>query len=81
MGFDAVKHRENGGIMQPEQVVREFIASWNRMDFTAMLEWLDEAVVYHNIPMPEIHGREGVKALAVPVATWITVRNDLNNQS
>ena len=47
--------------MNPTQLVEAFVAAWNRMDFDTVLAMLDEQVVYHNIPMPVLNGRDAVK--------------------
>ena len=40
------------------QVVLDFIDAWNRMDWDMVVGSLAEDVVYHNIPMEKIEGRE-----------------------
>lgn len=49
----------------PEQtaqaVVEEFIDAWNRMDFDAIIGALDRDVLYHNIPLKPLQGREAVR--------------------
>ena len=49
----------------PEQnaqaVVEQFIDAWNRMDFDAIIDVLDEDVFYHNIPMAPVRGRKAVR--------------------
>ena len=44
-----------------QAIVEDFIAAWNRMDFDAIVEALDQDVHYHNIPMQPIQGREAVR--------------------
>lgn len=48
--------------MTPEDIVRAFIAAWNRTDMEAMLALLAEDVVYHNIPLEPLHGKAAVRA-------------------
>lgn len=48
--------------MDPEAIVESFVAAWNRMDFEAIIEMLDQDVLYHNIPMKPLHGRDAVRA-------------------
>jgi limonene-1,2-epoxide hydrolase len=43
-------------------VVLEFIAAWNRMDWDGIVGMLSDDVVYHNIPMEPIEGREAARA-------------------
>ncbi len=44
--------------MSNSQIVLDFIDAWNRMDWDAVVGALAEDVVYHNIPMEPIFGRE-----------------------
>lgn len=48
--------------MNPPAVVESFVEAWNRMDFDAIVDAFDENVIYHNIPMDPVHGREAVRA-------------------
>ena len=56
--------------MTNTEVVLNFIDSWNRMDWDAVIDAFTEDVVYHNIPMEVIEG----KAAA---AEFITTGMDL----
>jgi limonene-1,2-epoxide hydrolase len=46
----------------PQQLVEAFIDGWNRMDWDLVVNLLAEDVVYHNIPMEVINGREAAAA-------------------
>ena len=48
--------------MDARAVVESFVEAWNRMDFEAIVDLLDENVFYHNIPMEPVEGREAVRA-------------------
>jgi len=48
--------------MSNTQIVLDFIDAWNRMDWDAVVAALAEDVVYHNIPMEEIRGRDAAAA-------------------
>jgi len=48
--------------MNPVQVVEAFVAAWNRMDLDAILAFLHEDIVYHNIPVEPLHGKPAVSA-------------------
>ena len=41
-------------------IVKSFIDAWNEMNFEKVLSLLSEDVIYHNIPMDVINGREAV---------------------
>lgn len=44
-----------------QAIVEKFIDAWNRMDFDAIIEALHRKVLYHNIPMAPLEGREAVR--------------------
>ena len=48
--------------MSNTQIVLDFVDAWNRMDWEAIVGALAEDVVYHNIPMPPINGRDAARA-------------------
>lgn len=48
--------------MTPEETVTAFIDQWNRNDMEAMLAMCAEEVVWHNIPMEPIRGKEAMRA-------------------
>jgi len=43
-----------------EQVVRDFCAAWLRRDLDEILSYVTDDMIYHNIPVPVIEGRENV---------------------
>ncbi len=47
--------------MTPREVVLDFIAAWNANDTGRAVDCLTEDVVYHNVPMAPIFGREAVR--------------------
>ena len=53
--------------------VTAFIDAFNRMDIDAAVDMLAESVVYHNIPMEPVNGREAARAFlkAMPGLTGI----------
>ena len=44
-----------------QAIVEKFIDAWNRMDFEAIVEALDRNILYHNMPMAPVTGREAVR--------------------
>jgi limonene-1,2-epoxide hydrolase len=50
------------GEPSPGEVVRSFIRAWNANDMTAVVAHLHQDVLYHNVPVEPIRGREGVRA-------------------
>jgi limonene-1,2-epoxide hydrolase len=48
--------------MSNTQIVLNFIDAWNRMDWDAVIGFLAEDVICHNIPMEKIEGREAAAA-------------------
>ena len=47
---------------EAQERVNQFIDAFNRMDIDGAADMLAEDVVYHNIPMEPIHGREAARA-------------------
>ncbi len=45
-----------------QDTVLTFIAAWNTMDWDAACDLLSDDVIWHNIPMESIQGRESVEA-------------------
>lgn len=43
-----------------EQVVRDFCASWLRRDLDEILSYVTDDMIYHNIPVPVVVGKENV---------------------
>ena len=48
--------------MTPSETVVAFVEAWNRMDWDAVLGFLAEDVVYHNIPMEKLEGKAAASA-------------------
>ena len=48
--------------MTPIETVEAFIDAWNRIDFDTVAEFFADDVVYHNIPMEKIEGKETARA-------------------
>ena len=46
----------------PTAIVESFIAAWNANDLEQILAHLHPQVVYHNMPLAPIHGRDAVRA-------------------
>ena len=59
--------------MSSQSRVSAFIDAFNRMDIDAACDMLAEDVVYHNIPMAPVQGREAARAFlkAMPNLTQI----------
>lgn len=47
-------------------IVTSFIDAWNRKDLNAIMEAFTDDAFYHNIPMPEAHGKEEIRAQLTP---------------
>ena len=46
-----------------EQVIREFVEAWSRLDPAELANFFTEDGVYHNMPMAPVRGRENVQKL------------------
>jgi limonene-1,2-epoxide hydrolase len=57
--------------MSNEDIVREFIEAWSRLDPKELASYFTEDGVYHNMPMAPVSGRENVeKMIAGFTASW-----------
>jgi limonene-1,2-epoxide hydrolase len=52
----------NSGPATPERVVVTFAQAWDRLDMDAIVELLSPDVVYHNMPLAPLRGRDAVEA-------------------
>ena len=63
--------------MTPTETVETFIEAWNQMDWDKVIGLLDEAVVYHNIPMEKLEGRAAaesfIRGMQADAVDWITL--------
>lgn len=54
-----------------EQVIREFVAAWSRLDADLLASYFSEDGIYHNMPIQPVQGRENVRRLIQGfLATW-----------
>ncbi len=49
-----------GTLTTNEQVVRDFCSAWLRRDLDEILSYVTDDMIYHNIPVPVVEGRENV---------------------
>ncbi|MBQ63171.1 MAG: limonene-1,2-epoxide hydrolase [Gammaproteobacteria bacterium] len=49
--------------MSNTQIVLDFIDGWNRLDWDAVIALLAEDVIYQNIPMEKVIGRDATAAV------------------
>ena len=57
-----------------ERIVRDFCATWERLDIDELLGFFTPDAVYHNMPMPPVQGKAAIKAVFqqfVAPSTWI----------
>jgi len=50
-------------VQRNEQIVREFIEAWSRLDADELAGFFTEDGVYHNMPIQPVKGRENVRRL------------------
>ncbi len=58
--------------MSSEATVCAFIAAWSRLDADEIFSYLDEAIVYHNVPIEPLHGRMAVERALRPFIARFT---------
>ncbi|MEE8310864.1 MAG: limonene-1,2-epoxide hydrolase family protein [Candidatus Binatia bacterium] len=47
--------------MDPDTIVRDFCAAWDRGDTEAIVAAFTDDAVYHNMPMPPCNGRDEIR--------------------
>ena len=52
--------QESSNMSENEQIVREFIASWSRLDADELAGYFAEEGIYHNIPSSAVQGRDNI---------------------
>lgn len=60
--MDTAAQADRPKAASPTEVVRSFIAAWNANDLERVLAHLHPDVVYHNVPVAPIRGREAVRS-------------------
>lgn len=61
--------------MDNEQIIREFIEAWSRLDPEELSSYFTEDGVYHNMPASPVGGRENVKTMIAGLtAPWTETR-------
>ncbi|MFN3514443.1 MAG: SgcJ/EcaC family oxidoreductase [Phenylobacterium sp.] len=61
-----------------EEVIREFIAAWSRLDPAELASFFAEDGVYHNIPASPIQGRQAIEGfIAAFIKPWTATEWDL----
>jgi limonene-1,2-epoxide hydrolase len=64
--------------MNNEQVVREFIEAWSRLDPEELSGYFTDDGVYHNMPTDPVGGRENVKnMIAGFIGSWTATEWDI----
>ena len=53
--------------MSPGETVQAFVDAWNRLDEDMIYGLMADNIVYHNIPLQPVQGREAVRAY---LAKW-----------
>jgi limonene-1,2-epoxide hydrolase len=63
-----------------EQVVRDFIAAWTRLDVEELLQYFCEDGVYHNMPMKPVTGHEALRPfISAFLKGWTSTEWDVLN--
>ena len=47
--------------MNPDRIVRDFCAAWERADVEAIVDSFTDDAVYHNIPMAPCNGKDAIR--------------------
>ena len=63
-----------------EQIIRDFIGAWSRLDADELVAYFSEDGVYHNMPMQPVKGRENVRRLIQGfLSTWTQTDWEIRN--
>ncbi len=63
-----------------EQIIRDFIAAWSRLDAEEIASYFAEDGVYHNMPTDPVAGRANVQAFIAGFAKdWTETNWDILN--
>lgn len=63
-----------------EQVIRDFIAAWTRLDVEELVQYFCEDGVYHNMPMKPVAGREALRPfISAFLKNWTSTEWDVLN--
>lgn len=63
-----------------EQIIRDFIRAWSRLDADELAAFFSEDGVYHNMPMQPVKGRENVRRLIQGfLSTWTQTDWEIRN--
>lgn len=63
-----------------EQIVRDFIRAWSRLDATELSEYFADDGIYHNMPLAPVAGRAQLRGfIAAFVKDWTATEWDVLN--
>ncbi|MBC8292110.1 MAG: nuclear transport factor 2 family protein [Proteobacteria bacterium] len=63
-----------------EQVIRDFVEAWSRLDADELVAYFTDDGVYHNMPMGPVAGRDNVRELIKGfLSSWTETTWDLLN--
>lgn len=61
-----------------EQVVRDFIAAWTRLDVEELVQYFCEDGVYHNMPMKPVTGHDALRPfISAFLKDWTSTEWDI----
>lgn len=63
-----------------EQLVREFVDAWSRLDPEELAGYFTEDAVYHNVPLDPVSGRDAIREfIGGFVADWTETDWEIRN--
>ena len=64
----------------PQQVVRQFIAAWSRLDVEELVGWFTPDGIYHNMPIAPVQGHTALRQFITGFAGgWAETQWDVLN--
>tara|TARA_B100001105_G_C22309926_1_gene407633 strand:- start:657 stop:1031 length:375 start_codon:yes stop_codon:yes gene_type:complete len=65
---------------QNEEIIRDFVSAWSRLDADELASYFTEDGTYHNMPTGPVSGRENVRTMIAEfTAPWTETQWDLLN--
>jgi limonene-1,2-epoxide hydrolase len=58
--------------MEPEQVVRDHLAAWSRLDVDELMSYFTADAVWDNVPIGPVSGQDGIRELIASFLKFTT---------
>ncbi len=63
-----------------EEIIRDFISAWSRLDAEALVKYFSEDGIYHNMPAAPVSGHDNLKRfISAFLKNWVSTEWDILN--